>query len=321
MKEVKKRSKTLNFYLTIISLIKQSKSPYDVCSKFNIPKQNAKYYIKQLKDKGIIKKIGYGVWKAEKNAEEQVKQIFVRVEVEKPNINLHSLIITIPILKGVLRGQDWEIRHKFNNWLPKYKKVSILGGLTLKNNNNKSITVYAKTRDIGDLEEIDNLAFKIRWWIGEFCKKENVVLDIFNCQVKNLNIATRDKKAEGMVRKSEKFELDLNKKSEKIFEKDNINAKAWLDSSPWPFSVETNDKEWKREYLSMPFRIRDSFIIMENTLRTLKIQTEATSYLAENIKSHIPAWTSGANDTKKVLKIIKQIRGQMSQRKLTEFGG
>ncbi|GAH91452.1 unnamed protein product, partial [marine sediment metagenome] len=52
-----------------------------------------------------------------------------------------------------------------------------------------------------------------------------------NCQTKNLNLATQDKEAEEMISKGERFELDLNKIAEKIFKKDRIKGKAWIDGS------------------------------------------------------------------------------------------
>jgi len=141
--------------------------------------------------------------------------------------------------------------------------------------------------------------------MGEFFKKQGVTLDIFNCRVTNLNVATKDKEAEGMVRKGERIELDLNKKAEKIFKKDSIDAKAWIDNSPYPFSTETNDKEWKRAYLGMPFAILNMFKLMQ-------IQTENTTLFSKHLKSHTKAIIE-------LRKLAKNINNRLSQRKLKEF--
>jgi hypothetical protein len=262
---VKKEVKKGSFYLAIFNLIKQGKSPSDIRKELGISKQKVYYYTKILKREGIIGK------HKNKNWYTKVKTFSLGT---RPTTNLHALQINIPILSGEIKGSDWIIKEELRNWTPKYKKFSELGGLTIKNNNNKSISIFAHTRDIKDLKEIDNLVLNIRNWAnGLFWRDFGVRLDIFNAEVKNLNIATEDKESEGMQKKGEKFELDLDKKAEKILSKDKIDAKAWIDGSPFDFSAETNDKEWKRAYLNMPFS-------MQNTL-------QAVHYIAKNYASHV----------------------------------
>ena len=298
MKEVKKRSKKENFYLMVHDLISKGESPISICSKLNISKQRLQYYLNYLKENGFIRKLGYGTW-------EEVKTFSLGLEEDKPITNLHALQIRIPILKGTIRDKDWQTKNKLNNWLPKYKNFNVMGGIGFRNNNNKSLTIWVKSRDIKDLNEVDNLAFKLRAFTYDYFKKEDIILDIFNCETKNLNLATEDKEAKGLNRKGEKFELNLMKKAEKIFSKDNIDAKAWVDSSPKPFTAETNDKEWKREYLSMPFRIRDTIDVLNSMSHNL-------AYVAENYKSHVGI-------VEEAHKIFKKINSRLSQKKLKEW--
>ncbi len=304
-KEVKVRSKSLrnfDFYLTIVHSIKTSHKLPSL-DTLGLSKQRRNWYIKRLKEKGVIKKIGYGVWQVNDKElfefKRQVKVSSLRSRVDKPTTNLHALNIKIPILKGKIRDSDWELKEKLNNWLPKYKKLDILGGLTIKNNNNRSISIFVKSRNIKDLGEVDNLSFKIRAYINEYMRLRGVILDIFNAETKNLNLATQDKESESMIRKGEKFELDLMKKAERIFPKDDINAKAWIDGSPFKFTAETNDKEWKREYLSMPFRILNMFSLMES-------MTKNMAYVAENYKSHVGVVEEAHKIFKKINKQLKQ---------------
>lgn len=248
-KQVKKEVKSKELYFTIYRKLKEGKGPSQITLELNLSKQLLQYYINRMKREGRIIKKGYGVWEVKK----EVKDLSLG---SRPVTNLHALQINFPILEGTINDSDWEIKEKLNNWIPKYKGLNVLGGLTLKNNNNKSLTVFARTRDIINLSEVDNLSFQIRAFIFEYFKnKHGVILDVINCETTNLNLATEDKESEGMIRKGEKFELNLNKKAEKIFESDKIDAKAWIDGSPFKFSAETNDKEWKREYLKMPFNI------------------------------------------------------------------
>ena len=301
MKQVKKEVKKENFYLMVYDLIKDGKSPVDICSNLNFSKQKLQYYIDTLKDKGCIRKIGYGTWEVKK----EVKISSLGRKVDKPLTNLHALQINFPILLGKVHDKDWQVKEKLKNWIPKYKQDLNLGGLTIKNNNNKSITVYAKSRDIENINDVDNLAQKIRVYIYNFFKKDGVILDVLNCQTKNMNLATGDDTVKNLNRKGERFEIDLGKKAEKIFPKDQMDAKAWIDSSPKPFTAETNDKEWKREYLSMPFRIRDSIVVLNAMAHNL-------AYVAENYKSHVGMVEEGH-------KIFKKLNRRLDQKKLKEF--
>lgn len=299
-------------------LIRDGKKFPEIAKGLCITKQRLQYYINFFDDSRIIKKIAYGNWELTKKGQdfEQVKEevkkrskkssLGLRL-TEKPTTNLHALQINFPILKGTINDKDWRIENKLNHWIPKYKGLENLGGLTMRNNNNKSLTVFAKSRDIESLEEVDNLAFKIKVYVYEYFKKEGVILDVMNCQTKNLNLATEDREAKGMLRKGEKFEFDLQKKAEKIFSKDQMDAKAWLDGSPFDFTAESNDKDWKREYLSMPFRIRDLFIIQKNTIEILNTAGERIDYLAENENTHIPLIKQLGEQTQKLANEVNRI--------------
>jgi len=315
LEEVKKEAESKNFYLYVYNQIKLGKYPSSIAQELGISRQKLNYYIFFLKAKNLIGKVdnrNYAGWEILKELDEKElvkiikgrckKEKLNRVEVEKPLTNLHALVIKFPILSGVIKDSEWEIKNKLKNWLPKYKGLTSLSGLTIRNNNNKSISVFAKSRDIKNLNEVDNLAFKIRAYVYEYFKaKHGVELDLFNCETKNLNLATEDKKSEGMLRKGEKFELDLGKKAEKVFEADKMDAKAWLDGSPFKFSAETNDKEWKRAYLQMPFyiqglagsmpsieeyarQIRLHMMVQEAQLKTQKAIQGAIRGLREEIK-------------------------------------
>ncbi len=290
-----KEVKSKNLYLIVFNLIKEGNRPSDICLILKISKQRLQYYINHLKNNGYIRKIGYGTWEVKK----EVKTFSIGRKADKPTTNLHALNIKIPILKGKIEDSDWELKEKLNNWLPKYKKLNILGGLTIKNNNNRSISIFVKSRNIKDLNEVDNLSFKIRAYMNEYMRLRGVVLDVFNAETKNINLATQDKKAESMLRKGERFELDLMKKAEKIFPRDKIDGKAWLDGSPFKFSAETNDKDWKREYLRMPFSIREMLGIQRHL-------AESMAYVAENYKSHVGIVEEAHKIFKKINKQLKQ---------------
>lgn len=285
-----------SFYLAIFNFIKDGKSPSHISKELSISKQKVHYYTKILKDKGIIDKHKNGDWFC------KVKDFSLGT---RPSTNLHALQIHIPISTGSIGVQDWEIKEKLKNWTPTYKKFDFLGGLTIKNNNNKSISIFAHSRDLKNIKEVDELAINIRNWAsGWFYKHFDVVLDIINAEVKSLHLATSDEDSKEMLGKGERFELDLDKKAEKVFPKDKIDGKAWLDGSPYQFTAETNDKEWKRAYLSMPFNMQKSL--------------NAIGYIAENYASHV-AIVEKLNKLLDEPKVKKHIKQMIGQTKLTDF--
>lgn len=71
MKEVKKQlEKEVKkiVLLDIINLINEGKNLSQISKKLNISKQKLHYYTRRLKEKGLIRKIGYGVWETSKNS-------------------------------------------------------------------------------------------------------------------------------------------------------------------------------------------------------------------------------------------------------------
>ena len=295
-------------YLSIYHLIKSGVKPVDILKNLEISKQKLQYYLNWLKNQGYIKKIGYGTWEVKK----EVKTFSLGLRVEKPITNLHALQINFPILKGKIRDDDWKIKNKLNNWLPKYKNLDVLGGLTIRNNNNKSLTVFAQTRNLSNLDEIDNLAFKIRAYVYDYFRKEGIILDIMGCKVTNINLATKDKEAEGMIRKGEKFELNLCKKSEKILPKDNIDGKAWIDGSPFKFSAETNDKKWKELYLTMPFNVHNIYYLFSEMAQNISLFARESATFGEYLKDHVGA-------IHELKSMARRINKDIRQRKLTDF--
>jgi hypothetical protein len=264
-KNLIKDSKNYGFYLAIFNFIKNGKSPALISKELGISKQKVYYYTNILKKQGFIGKHSKNNW-------------FVQVKTfslgTRPKSNLHAFQIKIPISTGNIGVKDWEIKEELKNWTPTYKTFNDLGGITIKNNNNKSITLFVHTREIKDLKEIDEIGKDVVLWAyNQFWRDFKVKLDMDRAETKMLHIATEDKQSEEMIKKGEKFELDLNKKAEKVFKNDKIDAKAWIDGSPFNFTAETNDKEWKRAYLNMPFTTQDSLLLL--------------NYIAKNYASHV----------------------------------
>ena len=315
-KELQKRTtkqlQTTNLKLSIYSLISEGRSPAAISHELSLRISTLQYHLNYLRRIKAIEKIGYGTWiPTEKYKNIKELQTFLnRVEVEKPTTNLHALQINFPILQGKIKDTDWEIKNRLKNWLPKYKGLTALGGMTIRNNNNKSLTIAAKSRDVRALEEVDRLANQIRLYIPEYFLKEGVILDNVNCEVKNIHLATQDKHSESMKRQGEKYEVAFGRDAAKIFEKDKRQSKAWIDGSPFKFTAETNDKEWKKLYLTMPFNTENIVNLQLNFDSKLNALTENIALFAEHMKSHVGA----IQELKGMAKEIKKAHSQKSLR-------
>lgn len=301
--QIEKQLKTKNFYLTdIVENLKLGWKPSDIIFLLEISPQKLQYYLNILKKHGIIKKIGYGTWELQK----ELQTSSIGLSIAKSATNLHALNINFPILKGTIKDEDWKIKNKLNHWLPKYKKLDILGGLNIRNNNNKSITVFIESRDIKNVDEVDELAMKVKAYVYDYFRKEDVILDIMACKVNNINLATEDKQAESMRKKGETFVLDLGKKAEKIFPKDDIDSKAIIDGSPFKFSAETNDKEWKRLYLTMPFNVHNIYYLFSELTQNMSLFAKESAQFGIYLKEHVSAIHELRTMAKSISKNVKQ---------------
>jgi hypothetical protein len=286
---VNNRVNKKKFYLYYISiLLNKNKSPYDICKSLGISKQRVYPLIKHLIKEGYIVKKGLGTW-------ERVKDFSVGL-TSHPESNLHAFRIDFPIKEGTINDlNNWRINKHFNNWLPSYTTIKSPLNLEVQNNNNKSLTIWAKSRNIDDFNDVDNLGFAIRAFAFDYFKRKyNVVLDIWNAETKNIHIETKAEPLKDLNRKGQQITVDLGKKSEKIFPKDNLDAKAWIDFSmdnkKVPLAIGTNDKEWWRAFLTLPLHIGEY-----NT----------------NIKLHTEVQLEQLKTQKQMQELLKQLLGRL----------
>ena len=67
----------------------------------------------------------------------------------------------------------------------------------------------------------------------------------------------------------------------------------------------------------MPSRSRDMFGLIDSQLKLLDVHTRSTTALAENIKSHIPAWMSNRKIEKEIKRFNKLLTEK--QKKLGDW--
>lgn len=259
------QKKKLDFY--IFNQIKNEIMPAQIVKNSGLSKQKVNYYLDKLRALGLIKKVSYSIWEVTRQLNElQFKEVqkkrksklFSGGTSDRPRSDLHALQIKIPILSGKIDDKDWVVKENLRNWTPKYTKLTELGGLDIKNNNNKSLTIFAKNREVRKTDEVRKFVHAILIYLGSYFKtKYGVSLDTINAEVKNLDLATEDKAAEGKRGNGDKYTKNLNKKCQKILPNDNRDAYAWIDGTPYIFSAETNDLDWYEAYIDMPFNIKN----------------------------------------------------------------
>lgn len=119
-KEVKKEVKK-SFLLNLLEAIKQGKNPSQIAKEKGVSKQKLNYYIKKLKEQGMIKKIGYGVWELTERSK-KLSEVTLEKEVRG-----HAFM--------------WKVKiPKIRNW---EKRIKILDNLSL---NYKLIGAYNTPR-------------------------------------------------------------------------------------------------------------------------------------------------------------------------------
>jgi len=279
MKEVKKEVKKENLYLTIFNLIKEGKRPSEIQSILKITKQNLQYYINHLKDNEFIKKIGYGTWETIKDFKEVKKTSKKVFSLGLKKANLHALNINIPLSEGKIdlkKLGGYEV--KINNWIPQYKKIRTLG-ITLRNNNNKSISVFVWSREIFDYLIIPSLCHSIVHTVCSYFKGKGVILDYFAWRVTTLHLMIRNEDLDRVLNHKRGFKIEvlLGRDTERISEKDiTREAKAWVDKTPYS-GVKTNDIAYYKNYILMP----------ENISKMANQLVPTISSLNHNMKTHI----------------------------------
>jgi len=284
-KKSKKLSKKIILDL-ILNKVKLGVSPYSILNDYDIKKSRISYYVSMLEHKGIISKIGYGVWL--KNRDVQ-KTDFEKLSKKssmgtRGEMNIHAINISIPIITGkinLVKDFDGYAQKQFNNWIPEYKKVIVPIGFTLKNNNNKSIDVQIWSRRIVKIDEIQSVILRTLYFTQGLLKK-HVELDILSAKVRTLHAIVQEKDMEKVMNKATKITIPLNRKTAKILDNDDQkDALVWTDASPYR-GIESNDITYVKNYIMMPEKV-------ERIERNMELFSENLRYLSENINAHIPA--------------------------------
>lgn len=270
-------------------------TPKDIASRRKTTTQAVYKALKKLEAKGIVKRVDVGIWELSqytiqppvttgsmrglKNQESQT--------LKEGQANLHALEMDIPILKGdldLVKDFKGYVTKAMRGWVPQYKRFMGPLGFTVRNNNNKSISLFLFSREIPRNFDVTNLCLRTVFKAYKLMEEKGVILDYMSASVKNLNISVRNQDLDKVFNKGEKFEVLLGRQTKKIFEKDKEReAAAWVDSSPY-LGVETNDLRYKENLIMVPERVER----MDGLLTTINAKlTPAIENLAEEMNTHV----------------------------------
>lgn len=288
MGQVKKKVKTGNFYFTIYHYIKS----YNKLPKLDLSKQARNYYIKTLKKANLIKYVGYKTWEVvEDYQENKINRIINEQKQVKKKVktlgtlndfqsNLHALQIEIPILNGnldLVKDLDGYAQESLKGWRPQYKRILNPIGFTIKNNNNKSISIYLFSRELPRNVDLTPLLIQTILYTNHILIQKGVKIDYFQARTKTLHFSVRNNDLDKVFNKGESFTVFLKRDCAKLFENDSLReAYAKVDRSPY-LGIETNDIQYKENLIMMPERIERMQEMMMPLLQSLNLNQSLSS--------------------------------------------
>jgi len=244
---------------------------------------------------------------------------------QKKNMDIHAIQLKIPIKKGKINLKKYggRVNKEFRNWIPEYLDIYQPLNLTLRNNNNKSISVFVGSHRIFKLSDILTILSHTQIFIYRWFLDRGVELDLYRSAVINTDLWRQDKFAEEKLRKGDRIKVKFDKLRAKLTPNDpNQPSIAMFDTSPRP-GRESNDIDYAYAELRMPFNIESILEILKEQSYINLQQLEATKLEIENKKLHrqvlVDIKKSVAESTetnKKTLEFLKELSNALPQNRL-----
>ncbi len=337
-----------NFYFTILLELKLNykQTLNNIAKKHNISKQKLNYYARQLKEESLIKKLGYGTWqitekgliklrskKIDDRDVDNVDQDERIFKLKRKQADLHKYNFYFPIIDGFIDFTElggYEPKKGLKGWKPQYLDKDKPFRIKFRNNNNKSITAFVKSRKITDAKKIKEIADLVIQYTYAFFKRHGLTVDRENAYCEDIHIEVTDEVVEKKLQKGDQITVKLNKLREKITPKDpDKEAHAWADTSPEP-SLGTDDPEWWDAFLRQPLTIKDMFQLLQMQTINMTQLTQYSGTLARDLNVHIPVLVENKKTMKSIAKniaentkinaelteIMKDISGAMPENRL-----
>jgi hypothetical protein len=222
---VKKEVQSKGFYLTLFERLKQGLTPMEISKEFNISKQNLNYYIRQLKNKGLIEKKGYGVW-------EVGGQIEHALILSKKTIRGHAFIWKVNLQKEI----DW--KNVLKQSKIDFKLVRNCIPRAFINNKKvwfgrKTLTIYESNSFYGEnaVESRKYAVVSLRETIDTIQKI--IGINLFPCEF------TPAREHYALIKND--LAKQVNRNGEKIYIRDSRGEWMWMDMSDGIGELETGN--------------------------------------------------------------------------------
>lgn len=290
-KEVKKSVKKKDFYLIVFELLKQGLNPSKISSKLSISKQNINYYIRKLKNEGIIEKKGYGTW--------EVKQLLPNTLTKRTKeIRGHAFIWVVKLPQEIQGLKD-----KVQGTILNKGQVRIF----IKNHKiwigKKSIVVYEPHSFYGKTS-IDARKYAVISLLEVLQALENK----YNIKL-HKKIFKPSREHYGLIKND--LARQYNRKGEKMIIHDDLEGNwLWIDDSKGLGELETNSlvrskqvQTFWNDHKKHDFQVNATFV-----LNSMNQVTQNQLIFAKNMETHIEAIKTLSNSVKELEKTIKELK-------------
>lgn len=299
MKEVisKKITSKQDFYFILFDLLKQNKNPTTISKELNISKQKINYYMKKLKEFGIVEKKGYGVWELKTNKRDDLEHT---IKWSNKKIRGHAFI--------------WKIKTKQFNWIELLEKnkinYSLVRGYTPRVfiNNKKvwlgkdSIIIYDNRSFYGQnaIESRKYAVFGVKSCLDTLEKQFNIHLG------KYLFKPVREHYS--MIKNE--LARQYNDKGEKLIIRDDLDGDwLWIDFSESIDELETGGKGITKDRAGLNLRVQNWYNDMKKTnfevtptflLETINSVVQNQVVFDKNISKHMEVLEEMSKTLKKI---------------------
>jgi len=298
VEEVKKQLKKNNFHFKVFSELKIDTNLKRIREKLNISKENLNYYLRGLKEKGLIKKKGYGWYEVIKQSKNSTKYGNF---LPKDFIRGHAYVIQVNFPKEI---KNWDKRIEIlKNSNVHYNLVGILKNIPRIKALGRKVWLCKNHLRIFDKKEqsyYGENAVKSRFQaLKEFLNIIQVIENKLKINLKPYNIEFQ-KEHYALIKND--LAIDQNKKGiiwrindengewlliddslEKGGELENVGKKA--------FQTSPKLQKWWNKKKENNFKIDDDYIQkgFSQTNDMINKVTNNQLIFAENMKSHISA--------------------------------
>lgn len=302
-KEVKKQ-----FLLDILNLVKEGKNPTQISTEKNISKQKLNYYIRELKELGYIKRVGYGVWEV-KNKPSNTLTINKEKEIRG-----HAFIWVLKLNEKI----DWNSKIKGIN----YKLIR--GKIPRLIINNRKIWLGKRTLTIYEPHSF--------YGINAIESRKYAVISLFEVLEeleKKLKVNLKPymfkpaREHYGIIKND--LAQQCNRKGEKIHIIDNLDGEwLWVDDSLSIGELETGGKgiskdrvllnlevqNWWNDNKQHNFKVTPTFLLESLNAITNIQQREAEKWneYARDIVEHKEAIKTLSEQVKLFVEEVKKLR-------------